>query len=101
MTARIKVVVDPQLREIMPRFLEIRAADVEKMRLFLEKGDLEGMRYVGHSMKGSGEAYGFVEISRLGAAIEQAALGGDSDGAASLIAELDDYLSRLDISYSD
>lgn len=100
MSAKIKVNVDSRLRTIIPRFLEIRAGDVEKLRLFLDRADLEGARYLGHSMKGSGQAYGFVEISRIGAEIEQAALRDDADSVAELVAELDDYLSRLEVVFS-
>jgi len=48
-----------------------------------------------HDLKGSGGGYGFPELSRLGAALEQFALQEDRPALDAKIAELGHYLDRV------
>jgi hypothetical protein len=50
-------------------------------------------------MKGAGGGYGFERISELGAAIEVAATGQDSDELISLMQQYRDFLSEVDVVY--
>jgi signal transduction histidine kinase/HPt (histidine-containing phosphotransfer) domain-containing protein len=58
-----------------------KLADFERM---LASGDLEGLRYLGHGLKGSGTTYGFEAISSIGKTIEEAAEAGDADALEKL-----------------
>lgn len=91
------VVVDAQFAALVPRFLANRAADVDRIRAALAQADFETVRAAGHGMKGSGGAYGFPEISRLGAALEESAGRGDAAAAAALAGELEAYLGHIEI----
>ena len=97
MTDRIPVVIDPDLADLVPGFLNNRRRDVEKLRAQLEGGNFADIRMIGHSMKGAGGGYGFDPITDIGAAIERAALAADSATMEQCIAQLADYLSRIDV----
>ncbi|MBK6660181.1 MAG: Hpt domain-containing protein [Proteobacteria bacterium] len=97
MTERIPVVIDPDLADLVPGFLNNRRRDVEKLQVLLEAGNFADIRMIGHSMKGAGGGYGFDPITDIGAAIERAALAGDGTAITAGIAQLADYLARIDV----
>ncbi len=97
MTDRIPVVIDPDLADLVPGFLNNRRRDVEKLRALLETGKFADIRMIGHSMKGAGGGYGFDPITDIGGAIERAALAADSAPSSKRIAQLADYLARIDV----
>ena len=97
MAEKIIVAVDAQVAALVPRFLENRAADTGKIRAALAGGDFETIRAAAHGMKGSGGGYGFAEISRLGAAMEEGALRHDAAAITGLVASLEEYLGRIEI----
>ncbi len=96
---KIKVIVDADLEELIPDFMEMTLADVEGLKAAVEAGDAGKARSIGHSLKGSGGGYGFDEISEIGAKIENLAKTGSIDGVAALVARLEDYLARVEIAY--
>jgi two-component system cell cycle response regulator DivK len=55
-------------------------------------GDLEGLRFLGHGLKGSGATYGFEAISSVGKAIEEAAEAGDTEAIKKLGGRLQETL---------
>ena len=96
---KIQVVVDADLEELIPGFLENRSKDVGNLRSALAGDDFETLRSVGHSLKGVGGGYGFDLISEIGAKIETAAKAGDKDSIPGLIDEFADYLERVEITF--
>ncbi|RMG04743.1 MAG: Hpt domain-containing protein [Nitrospirae bacterium] len=99
MSEKIVVVIDEDLEDIVPGFLENRKADIEEIGRLLEKSDFESIRILGHSMKGSGGGYGFDRITEIGAAIEEAAKRSDAEEIKRQTAELQDYLERVEVRY--
>ena len=95
----IEVVIDVEIREIIPYFLETRRKEVQSLETALATGDLTTVMKIGHNMKGAGGSYGFDEISRLGLIIEQAAGKGDQPKASGALRELRDYLDWVVVSY--
>ena len=87
----ILVRLDAEMQEIVPKYLRNRAADCVALCEQARAGIFTEARRLGHNMKGNGGAYGFVEISRLGAQIEIAATHGDANA----------LLVRHDGSFSD
>ncbi|MBN1672539.1 MAG: Hpt domain-containing protein [Kiritimatiellae bacterium] len=94
---RIPVRIPPKLQRLADKFLTNRQDDIRKMLECLKTGDYETIRILGHSMKGVGRGYGFEGITRLGAALEQAALQATSGTITDLITELKDYLRRVEV----
>ena len=58
--------VDPDLRELIPGYLQNRRNDIKAISTALKDADLIKIRTLGHSMKGSGGGYGFMPISVIG-----------------------------------
>ena len=101
MSDKLIIAVDAQIAALVPRFLANRTADVDKIRAALAAADFEAIRAAAHAMKGSGGGYGFPEISRLGAALEQGARARDAVAIGALVASLAAYLARIEIKPGD
>ena len=67
------VLVDADLADLVPSYLARILADLDRIADLVRTGNYDEIRKLGHNMKGSGTAYGFAEITRLGAEIEIAA----------------------------
>ncbi len=94
---RIPIQMDPDLADLIPDYLERRREDLASMVAALKTGNLEHVRITGHSMKGSGAAYGFDELTTVGAALEQAAKEGEQEAIRGLLDRLRDYLERVEL----
>lgn len=97
MNDRIIVLVARDYEDLIPGFLANRRKDLGRMADALASGDFDAARFAGHGLKGLGATYGFEEISRIGADIEDAARAEDPRALARLIAEFTDYLDRLQV----
>ena len=95
----ISVTVERDLEALIPTFVQRRHDDIVKLRAALSADDLDTVRVLGHSMKGTGGGYGFDGISEIGASIETAAKQIDRDAISKGIDSLADYLSRLQITF--
>jgi histidine phosphotransfer protein HptB len=96
---RIVVNVESDIQDLVPGFLANRRSDVQRILEALSKGDFDAIRIMAHSMKGAGGGYGFETISEIGAAMEQGAKQGNSIEIERWLAELRDYLERVDVVY--
>ncbi len=94
---RMEVLIDSDLEELIPGFLEGRRTDIETIRNSLEKGDFETIQLLGHSMKGNGSGYGFDEVSAIGKRTETAAVEGNSNEIKQCLLDLSTYLDNIDI----
>jgi hypothetical protein len=63
----------------------------------LDLNDCTIAHRLGHQLKGSGEGYGFPEITRAGAAVELAAATTDEDEIRRQILALAAFLDRVEI----
>jgi HPt (histidine-containing phosphotransfer) domain-containing protein len=95
----ITVLIDQDLKEIIPGFLENRRIDVRTLERALKENDLRAIHLIGHRLKGDGGGYGFDAISTIGGVLEQAAAREDRDVIRRQIAELVDYLARITVVY--
>ncbi len=99
MNETIIVKVDRELEELIPLFLETRARDMATLQTSLASNDFAAMKVVGHGMKGSGGAFGFGLVTKIGDIIEAAAIKGDKASVEHQLAVLRDYLARVEIQY--
>ena len=93
----IVVYPDPDLADLIPGYLENRKQDVKKIEKLLIQDDLQEIRRLGHSMKGSGGGYGFDGITLIGGEIEEAAIKGDKGLVSELNKRLAGYLLRVKV----
>ena len=91
--------VDPDLRELIPGYLQNRRKDIVAIGAALKDADLIKIRTLGHSMKGSGGGYGFMPISVIGAAIEKAAKEKTPEDIQTHLDELLSYLDSVSVVY--
>lgn len=86
-------------RDLVPRYLDRCRADIARMKGELERGNFAAVRNTGHTLKGTGGSYGFEEMTRIAAGIESAASASDRGALSQLLAQLDDYLARVQPEY--
>src|SRR5687768_3018894 len=96
---RVMVAVDPDLQDLVPGFLENRRKDAAALDRAAHAKDFSTVRLLGHRMKGDGGGYGFQEISRIGNALEQAALREDWSVIQDETAALTGFLDQVDVVY--
>jgi HPt (histidine-containing phosphotransfer) domain-containing protein len=66
--------------DLLPQYFGLCRRDLEDLRIACHGGDFVRARRLGHNLKGSGGAYGFPEITQIGADIETAAKANDPTG---------------------
>ena len=93
------VMIDRDLEELIPGFLENRTRDVQNLKTASEKKDFKTLGSIGHSLKGVGGGYGFTRITEIGAEIEVSAKMNDIEKINGYIAEFAEYLDKIEIRY--
>ncbi len=94
---KILIHIEPDIEELVPRFLENRHDDIRAIAKALEVGDFETIRILGTSMKGSGAGFGFDGITDLGGKISIAGNDGDEGKIRELIEQLSVYLNSVEV----
>lgn len=94
-----KVVVDQDLEDLIPSFLQNRANEIIIMKSALNEDNFEQIRIIGHSMKGFGSGYGFDFVSEVGKELEMAAQLMDREIIINKLIELENYFSKVTITY--
>jgi hypothetical protein len=97
MNDRIRLKVEPALRELIPGFLENRRRDLERMRQALYAGDLAAIRDVGQNIRCFSRVYGVEQLTALGEEIRCAAEEASTVRIVHLQGRLADYLSRVEL----
>jgi CheY-like chemotaxis protein len=87
--------VEPDLMDLIPGYIQNRLRDLTMCRDHLEKGRFEEIRVIAHGMAGSGGAYGFEEITRIGRSLQVAARGLSAEKCGRALEELDLYVQRV------
>lgn len=77
--------IDPEIRTILPIYLERRQRELVELRAALADRDFASLRRTGHNLKGSGGAYGMLELTEAGADLETASSNEDLAGATTAI----------------
>jgi CheY-like chemotaxis protein len=93
----IIVSVDTDLAPLIPGFLQSIRDQISHLSELLREGNYADIQKTGHSLKGVGGGYGFQRITDLGAQIEQSARSSQHDGIEIGIADLQNYLARVQI----
>ncbi|MDE5411800.1 Hpt domain-containing protein [Alkalihalobacterium chitinilyticum] len=99
MTKTIQILIDKDLKDLIPGFMENRKKDIETMKFALSEEDFEQVRMIGHRMKGFGSGYGFEFITDLGKQLEEAAKEGDKLKIEGGITALINYLDQIEICF--
>lgn len=100
MSEKITVKVDPELKELIPSYLQNLGKNTANIKAGLQKNDMELCRSLGHNMKGSGGSYGFDFISAMGKGIEDAARSAKNEEIKECIGKLENYLKQVEVQYA-
>ena len=96
---KIIVEVDVDLEDLIPGFLERRQQDLHDFREALARADFEQILKLAHTLKGVGGGYGFDAITSICEQIHQAAESRAVEEIETKLAELTDYLARVEVVY--
>ncbi len=91
----IRIDVPAGLEEIAPGYLESRKREAPKMLELLAASDFARLTALAHNLKGTGAGYGFPDLSRLGAALEESAKKADEEALRKQILQLGEYLDQV------
>ncbi len=90
---------DPYMAQHIPRFLENRRTELERIRAAISGGDLPGVATFAHKLKGSGGTFGFDALSALGARLEHAVSRLDDGTLLRIVDEIAWYLEHVHVVY--
>jgi hypothetical protein len=94
---KIRVTPPQGVEALMPNYLASVRREMAEILAGVDLNDCETARRLGQQLKGSGEGYGFPEITRTGAAVELAAVASDEDEIRRQILALAGFLDRVEI----
>jgi signal transduction histidine kinase/ActR/RegA family two-component response regulator len=97
MGLKIRITPPEGIGDLVQGYLVSVRSDLDKMLAGIAAQDCKVAARLGHQMKGTGQGYGFKEITRYGAAIESAAIAGDEEQIRRQILVLAAYLDRVEI----
>lgn len=84
---------DSVLAELLPQYFDLCRRDLVQLRDALAQNDFEKVRVLGHNLKGSGGAYGFPNLTEIGASLETSGKTQDGGLARSATDRLAEFLS--------
>ncbi|MCI0443329.1 Hpt domain-containing protein [bacterium] len=100
-TEKLVIHADPEIADLIPKFLDNRQKDIVMIESALETNDFETIRLLGHSMKGAGGGYGFDGVTEIGKNLEEAAKEADSNKIRNGVDELAEYLRKVEVIYDE
>ncbi|MGI9103690.1 MAG: ATP-binding protein [Terriglobales bacterium] len=95
----VTVEVESALSEIVPQYLHNLRESLVALKDALAQSNYAVAQTIGHNMKGTGAAYGFSEVTAIGAVIEQAAKDRKPDVIQERATALAAYLSSVNVQY--
>jgi signal transduction histidine kinase len=99
--SKLVIHADPEIADLIPKFLDNRMKDIEALREALERGDFETIRTLGHMMKGAGGGYGFLGITEIGKMLEESARAGNAQDISRGIEALSAYMNSVEVVYDE
>ena len=99
MAEKTRIRIDKDLAEIVPGYLENRRKDLVTIETALSAGDYATITTIGHRIRGTGSGYGFDWLSIVGATLETAGKAADIAVIQKSLADIRDYLDRIEVFY--
>lgn len=69
----------PDIREVLPRFLERLRGNVQQLRQLQTSGDRAALRILAHQLRGVGSSFGFEPLTHLAGQLEELILADAGD----------------------
>jgi nitrogen-specific signal transduction histidine kinase len=100
-SGKVVIHADPEIADLIPKFLLNRQKDILAIELALAQNDFETIRMLGHSMKGAGGGYGFNGVTEIGKNLEEAAKEENLDLIRKGVFDLAEYLRNVEVIYDE
>lgn len=97
----IIVQISTDLEPLIPRYLINRQADIQRLQEAVAHQNIDEIRLLGHTLKGSGTSFGLDAVSEFGRSLEIAAKVANMPEVQRLIDEFTLFLERLEVVYVD
>ena len=97
MKDKIIIHVNPDILDLVPGYISHRKNDLPVIREHLVNNRFEEIRVIGHKMKGGGKLYNLELVTILGDKIENASIETNKPLIEKAVAELEDYLERVEV----
>lgn len=97
MPEKIRVIIDEDLEDILPTFLENRSNDIEKIKSALESSDLKAIEVIAHKLAGNAGSYGLHDLGKIGVALEESCNNESLGNIKEYFEQYKDYMARLEI----
>lgn len=94
-TNQAVIPVDADIMDLAEEFLRKRREGVPGILASIAANDMGELRRIGHELKGTAGSYGFNELSRAGAALEEAAVAEDAERARDAVDRVAAFLQRV------
>lgn len=94
----VTVIVERDLAELLPDFIDNRLEDSLKLSGYLEQNDFENIKKIGHDLRGVPGAFGYDFLVELGSKIESAAKVKDAEQIKNFLQEYNFFMRIHEIS---
>lgn len=94
-----KLIIDEDLRDLIPDYIEKRIAELGLIEDKLNANDFVYLKQLAHDWQGTGGGYGIPLITEIGERLNTAAKAGDKPMIRRLAGQLGRYLERVEITY--
>jgi PAS domain S-box-containing protein len=93
----IRIDMPAGLEEIVPGYLAARREEIPEMMALLAASGFERLAGLAHNIKGTGDSYGFPELTRMGRGLEHSAKQADPGILSLQLEELKEYLGKVEL----
>ena len=99
MSEKVKILIDKDIEEIVPMFLDNRQKDLLEIETNLSSKNLTAIEVIAHKLAGNAGSYGFTDMGLIGADMEIACQNENIDEIKNLFEKYKNYLSNLEVEY--
>lgn len=99
MSEKFIVKIDSDFEEIVPTFIDNRHKDIEQITDLLANGDLTGVQVIAHKLAGNAGSYGFTELGKVGAEMEEACINNDRAAIEEQFGKFKSYMENVVVEY--
>tara|TARA_Y100000590_G_scaffold470750_1_gene669263 strand:+ start:31917 stop:32249 length:333 start_codon:yes stop_codon:yes gene_type:complete len=97
MSDKIIVKIDSDLEEIIPMFIDNRHKDLKELDEHLVSNDIQSIEVIAHKLAGNAGSYGFMDLSKVGASLEEACKEKNQEDIKKYILEYKDFMKNLEV----
>ena len=101
MSEKIKVVLDKDIEELIPHFLESRSKDIASLTSSIDELNFKAIEMVAHKLAGNAGSYGFTALGEVGKTMEKAAKNENIEIIKAEFEKMKNYLDNIEISYEE